>query len=244
MELKIEHITKTFGNVTALDDVSVTFVPGIYGILGVNGAGKSTLIHLITDNVSRGQGSICLDGEDILSLGKAFRHKVGFLPQEQGFYGYMSAKSFLRYMASVKEIPAGEAKKEVEQLLRVVGLDRVAHRRIGGFSGGMRQRVMLAQALLGDPDILILDEPTAGLDPKERVNLRNFVSELSKEKIILWTTHVVSDIESIADQVIVMDSGRILLQAPPTELIAAVAKQTGKEITTLEQAFLTLVTEK
>ncbi len=240
MELVLENITKKFGEVTALDNVSISFRPGIYGILGPNGAGKSTLIHLITDNVARGEGSICYDGTEILKMGKAFRRRVGFMPQEQGFYGYMSAKAFLRYMADVKGLSRKKAKTEVDRLLKVVNLERAAHRRVGGFSGGMRQRVMLAQALLGDPDILILDEPTAGLDPKERVHLREFVSGLSKDKIVLWTTHVVSDIESIADRVLIIDNGKVLAEDSPERIVEAARERMGEpeKTVSLEDAFL------
>lgn len=246
MELVLEHITKKFGEVTALNDVSITFQPGIYGILGPNGAGKSTMIHLITDNVARGEGDILYDGTEILKMGKDFRRKVGFMPQEQGFYGYMSARAFLRYMADVKEIPAKAAKAEVDRLLKVVNLEHAAHRRVGGFSGGMRQRVMLAQALLGDPDILILDEPTAGLDPKERVHLREFVSALSKDKIVLWTTHVVSDIESIADRVLIIDNGKILAEDSPERIIEDVRERMGMQEgkVSLEDAFLYCIREE
>ena len=166
MELRIEHLMKRYGEKVALADFSYTFTPGIYGILGANGAGKSTLMNLITDNVSRDGGSILFDGTEILKLGKAFRAAVGYMPQQQGMYDDFSARAFLRYMAEIKQIPAKQARAQIEQLLEVVNLREVAHKKVGGFSGGMRQRVILAQALLGEPKVLILDEPTAGLDPQ------------------------------------------------------------------------------
>ena len=202
MELQLEHLSKTYGTVQALKDISYTFKPGIYGILGANGAGKSTMINLITDNVARDKGSaggsILYDGQDILKLGSRFRGIIGYMPQQQGFYEDFSPKAFLRYMAEIKGIKGKNekgqtVKEQIDELLEVVNLTGVAYKKIGGFSGGMKQRVLLAQALLGDPDILILDEPTAGLDPKERIAIRNYIAELSRNKIILFATHVVSD---------------------------------------------------
>ena len=185
MELQLEGLSKTYGTVQALRKVTYTFKPGIYGILGANGAGKSTMINLITDNVSRDSGSdggkILYDGEDILKLGKRFRAIVGYMPQQQGFYEDFSPKAFLKYMAEVKGLKGKNAEgktvnQQIDELLEVVNLTGVAHKKIGGFSGGMKQRVLLAQALLGNPKILILDEPTAGLDPKERIGIRNYIA--------------------------------------------------------------------
>ncbi|MDE6724107.1 MAG: ATP-binding cassette domain-containing protein [Ruminiclostridium sp.] len=157
MELKIEGLTKKYGEKTALQNFSYTFSSGIYGILGANGAGKSTLMNLITDNVKRTEGNILWDGTDILKLGKKFRSLIGYMPQQQGMYGEYSAVGFLRYIASVKEIPRKEANEQIGQLLEVVNLKDAAHKKLGGFSGGMKQRVLLAQALLGSHMILILD---------------------------------------------------------------------------------------
>ena len=188
MELTIQNLTKTYGNKVALRDFSYTFTPGIYGILGANGAGKSTLMNLITDNVKRDSGSILWNGTDILKLGREFRREVGYMPQQQGMYPDYSARDFLCYMAAVKELPRKESRQQIEELLAVVNLSEDAHKRLGGFSGGMRQRVLLAQALLGDPKILILDEPTAGLDPKERLRLRQYISDLARNKIVFPIT--------------------------------------------------------
>ena len=151
MELRIEGLTKQYGQKKALDAFSVTFTEGLYGILGANGAGKSTLMNLITDNISRTSGEILFDGTDILKLGKAFRTKVGYMPQQQGFYEQFSGRAFLHYMAELKEIPRKQAKVQVEELLKLVNLDGDAHRKVGGYSGGMKQRLLLALALLGDP---------------------------------------------------------------------------------------------
>ena len=219
MELQINKLTKTYGTVQALNQISYTFGPGIYGILGANGAGKSTMINLITDNVSRDTGEITYDGKEILKMGKHFRKIVGYMPQQQGFYEDFSPKAFLKYMAEIKGIRGKSANSQIDKLLEIVNLKSVAYKKIGGFSGGMKQRVLLAQALLGNPQILILDEPTAGLDPKERIGIRNYIAELSKDKIILFATHVVSDIECIADQVLLIKKGKIVASGTPGELI-------------------------
>lgn len=251
MELQLEGLSKTYGTVQALRKVTYTFKPGIYGILGANGAGKSTMINLITDNVSRDSGSdggkILYDGEDILKLGKRFRAIVGYMPQQQGFYEDFSPKAFLKYMAEIKGVKkikttddngnevVKTVNQQIDELLEVVNLTKVAYKKIGGFSGGMKQRVLLAQALLGNPKILILDEPTAGLDPKERISIRNYIAELSKDKIILFATHVVSDIECIADKVLLLKSGEIIATGTPVELIESMAGKVGEITCTLDE---------
>ena len=230
MELTIQNLTKTYGNKVALREFSYTFTPGIYGILGANGAGKSTLMNLITDNVKRDSGEILWNGTDILKLGREFRREVGYMPQQQGMYPDYSARDFLCYMAAVKELPRKESRQQIEELLAVVNLSEDAHKRLGGFSGGMRQRVLLAQALLGDPKILILDEPTAGLDPKERLRLRQYISDLAQNKIVFLTTHIVSDIESIANDVLLMKQGELVAHGAPDALIAAVHGQNLEDV--------------
>ena len=244
MELQLEHLSKTYGTVQALKDISYTFKPGIYGILGANGAGKSTMINLITDNVARDKGSaggsILYDGQDILKLGSRFRGIIGYMPQQQGFYEDFSPKAFLRYMAEIKGIKGKNekgqtVKEQIDELLEVVNLTGVAYKKIGGFSGGMKQRVLLAQALLGDPDILILDEPTAGLDPKERIAIRNYIAELSRNKIILFATHVVSDIECIADYVLILKKGEIIAMGTPVELIEKMHGKVAEITCTLDE---------
>ena len=235
MELRIEHLTKKYGEKVALRDFSYTFTPGIYGILGANGAGKSTLMNLITDNVKRNEGQILWNGTDILKLGKSFRAKLGYMPQQQGMYNDFSARAFLRYMAQIKEIPKKQANEQIEQLLDVVNLREDAHKKVGGFSGGMRQRVLLAQALLGDPKILILDEPTAGLDPRERLRLRQYISDLAQDRIVFLTTHIVSDIESIAGDVLLMKQGELVKHGAPEALISSCG---GKDLEDVYMAYL------
>ena len=235
MELTIHDLTKRYGNKVALRDFSYTFTPGIYGILGANGAGKSTLMNLITDNVRRDTGDILWDGTDILKLGREFRRKVGYMPQQQGMYPDYSARDFLCYMAAVKELPKKAARAQIEELLEVVNLSDDAHKRLGGFSGGMRQRVLLAQALLGDPELLILDEPTAGLDPKERLRLRQYIADLAKNKIVFLTTHIVSDIESIASDVLLMKQGALVAHGTPEDLIHRVH---GRDLEDVYMAYL------
>ena len=257
MELKITDLKKTYGNVKALKGINYTFTPGVYGILGANGAGKSTMINLITDNVSRDKngGSIMYsDGEDntvskelvdILKLGAKFRGVVGYMPQQQGFYEEFSPKAFLKYMAEIKGVKSVKSvdeagnvtikkvNQQIDELLEVVNLTSVAYKKIGGFSGGMKQRVLLAQALLGDPKILILDEPTAGLDPKERIGIRNYIAELSRDKIILFATHVVSDIECIADKVLLLKDGEIIATGTSSQLIEHMQGKVGEVVCTL-----------
>ncbi len=228
MEIKINDLSKTYGKTKALSHFSVTLNEGIYGILGPNGAGKSTLINLITDNVKRETGEILCDGEDILELGGKFRRTIGYMPQQQGFYDQFSARAFLKYMAGIKGIPAKDVNAQIDELLETVNLTDVAHKRIGGFSGGMKQRVLLAQALLGSPKLLILDEPTAGLDPKERINIRNFIAAQSKKRIILFATHVVSDIECIADEILLMKKGELVKKDTPANLIKSLYGKVGE----------------
>ena len=219
MELKLIDLTKQYGNFTALDHVNITFTEGIYGILGANGAGKSTMMNLLTDNIPRTDGQILFDGTDILKLGKDFRCVLGYMPQQQGYYEHMTAQTFLYYVADLKAIPKKQAKAEIEKLLEITNLSDVRHKKLGGYSGGMKQRVLLAQALLGDPKVVILDEPTAGLDPKERIRIRNFISSLSRGRIILLATHIVSDIESISDQILMMKHGHVVGVDTPSNLV-------------------------
>lgn len=221
MELELEHLTKRYGENTALDDMTITLTPGIYGLLGANGAGKSTLMNLITDNVKRDGGSIRFDGEDILSLGDKFRSQLGYMPQQQGVYEQMTAESFVSYIARLKRLKGKELRTQVDHVLELVNLSDVRHKKVGGFSGGMKQRVLLAQALLGSPKVLLLDEPTAGLDPRERVRIRNFIKELAQDRIVLLATHIVTDIESISDQVLLLKKGRLLQVDTPQNLIGA-----------------------
>ncbi len=221
MELILTNLTKRYGQKVALNGFTYTFNEGIYGILGANGAGKSTLMNLITDNVHRDGGEILYGGTDVLKLGNEFRSLLGYMPQQQGLYESMTAETFLTYMARLKRIPGRNIKDEITRVLALTNLSDVRHAKIYSFSGGMKQRVLLAQAMLGEPKVLILDEPTAGLDPKERVRLRNYIFELSKNRIVLLATHIVSDIEAIAGDIILMKEGKIMLTGSPKELIAS-----------------------
>ena len=230
MKLELINLTKQYGNFTALDHVNITFTEGIYGILGANGAGKSTMMNLLTDNIPRTEGQILFDGTDILKLGKDFRRVLGYMPQQQGYYEHMTAQTFLSYMADLKAIPKKQARAEIEKLLEITNLSDVRHKKLGGYSGGMKQRVLLAQALLGDPKVVILDEPTAGLDPKERIRIRSFIADLSRERIILLATHIVSDIESISDQILMMKKGRVVGMDRPDRLIENVAQEVRESV--------------
>ena len=224
MTLTIQNISKSYGTNLALDKFSATFEPGIYALLGPNGSGKSTLMNIITDNLKADSGSITYtsnDGvtEDVLKMGVRFREKLGFMPQYPGLYPNFSVERFLWYMAALKGMTKADALEQIPAILKAVELDDVPRRKIGALSGGMKQRLALAQAVLGDPEILILDEPTAGLDPKQRISIRNYISRIAFNKIVLIATHVVSDVEFIARDVIMLKKGVIVDNAPPAELL-------------------------
>ena len=220
MELALNCISKTYkkGSVKALDNFSVTLTPGVYGLLGPNGAGKSTLMNIITDNLNADGGEVVYGGENIKKLGKDYRAVLGYMPQQQGLYDDFTLNRFLWYMAALKGLKKKEAKEKITQLLETVNLTDAAHKKLGSFSGGMKQRALIAQALLNNPEILILDEPTAGLDPKERIRIRNFISEIAEDKIVLISTHVVSDIEFIAKEIILLKSGQLVSHDTCTNL--------------------------
>lgn len=214
MELHLEHLSKQYGTKCAVDDVSATLVPGVYGLLGANGAGKTTLMRMICGVLKPTSGAIKLDGKTIEELGEQYYSHLGYMPQDFGFYPDFTAREFMLYMAAVKGLDKQTAITRTEELLRMVNLNDVADKKIKSYSGGMKQRLGIAQAELNSPSILILDEPTAGLDPKERVRFRNLISDFAKEKIVILSTHIVSDVSYIADTILMMKQGKFLLQEP------------------------------
>ena len=219
MNLVFENISKVFQDTVALEKINLTMSSGVYGLLGPNGAGKTTMMKIMTDLVPPSTGRVLLDGQDIAVMGAAFRKKLGYLPQDFGVYPSFTAEQFLLYIARLKGLSKYEAKRQTDDLLIMVGLEEKARKKLKGFSGGQKQRIGIAQALLGDPEILVLDEPTAGLDPEERIRFRGIISALSQQKIVLLSTHIVSDIEAIANQVILLKKGSILDVKQPSELL-------------------------
>ncbi len=224
MTLTLHKITKSYGSTCALNAITVSLSPGIYALLGPNGSGKSTLMNILTDNLKADSGEITYSDdigapENVLHMGVRFREKIGFMPQYPGLYPNFSVERFMWYMAALKGLGKTEAKKQIPEILAAVELDDVPKRKIGALSGGMKQRLTLAQAVLGNPEILILDEPTAGLDPKQRIVIRNYISKIAFNKIVLIATHVVPDIEFIARNIIMLKKGVVVDNAPPHELI-------------------------
>lgn len=219
MELKIEHLRKQFKDKTAVDDVSLTLTNGVWGLLGANGAGKTTLMRMIADIMTPTSGTIYYDGTDIQKMGKSYRDLFGFLPQDFGYNRDFTVKDYLEYMAALKDVPARETSKKINYLLDILTLSDVKRKKISKLSGGMKRRVGIAQAMLNDPQILVMDEPTAGLDPGERVRFRNFISEFSHDRIVLISTHIVSDIEYIATQNAIMKAGKIVDVGTTDELV-------------------------
>lgn len=222
MELKTCGLTKQFGSKTAVKDLNITLTNGVYGLLGANGAGKTTLMRLLCNLQAPTSGQIFLGGKNIAGLGERYRALLGYLPQHFGYYPDFSALDFLLYVSALKGLEEKAVRKKSKELLEAVGLSREAKQKIKTFSGGMKQRLGIAQAMLNDPHILILDEPTAGLDPKERVRFRNLISAFSKDRIVILSTHIVSDVEFVAEDIIMMKAGQVLHFGNPQEIVSEI----------------------
>lgn len=214
MELQLQNLSRQFGRKCAVDNINATLAPGVYGLLGANGAGKTTLMRMICGVLKATSGNIRLNGKTMQELGERYYTRLGYMPQDFGFYPDFTAREFMLYMAAVKGLDKKSAKSRTEELLYLVNLQEAADKKIRSYSGGMKQRLGIAQAELNHPSVLILDEPTAGLDPKERVRFRNLISGFAKEKIVILSTHIVSDVSCIADTILMMKNGRFLLQEP------------------------------
>ncbi|MBR3328880.1 MAG: ABC transporter ATP-binding protein [Atopobiaceae bacterium] len=223
MELKLDRLTKQFGARFAVDRVSATLAPGVTGLLGANGAGKTTLMRMVCDVLRPTGGQILLDGRDASELGDEYRALLGYLPQDFGYYPDFSALDFMRYMATLKGFSDRDGRARSMELLDEVGLADDARRKVKTFSGGMRQRLGIAQAMLNDPAILVLDEPTAGLDPKERVRFRNLIAGFAQDKVVILSTHIVSDVEFIANRILVMRQGSFVLDGTPEQVVKQAA---------------------
>ena len=228
MELKISKLTKQFGNFTAVDALNVTMTNGVYGLLGVNGAGKTTFMRIICTLLQPTSGQILCNGKDIFQMGADYRKLLGYLPQEFGFYPEFTVKDYLLYIAALKGIRPAVAKKRVKNLIAKVGLSKAENQKMKKLSGGMKRRAGIAQAMLNDPKILILDEPTAGLDPNERIRFRNLISELSQERLVLLSTHIVSDVEYIANEIWLMKEGKLLHKGTAEELLHSMTEKVWK----------------
>lgn len=225
MELKTIELTKKFGSKTAVNHLNVTLTNGVYGLLGANGAGKTTFMRLLCNIQTPTSGKIVLNGKNIVGLNEKYRGLLGYLPQHFGYYPDFTARDFLLYVSALKGLNEKNAKKKSKELLEAVGLSAESKHKIKTFSGGMKQRLGIAQAMLNNPHILILDEPTAGLDPKERVRFRNLISAFAKNRIVILSTHIVSDVEFIAEEIIMMKSGQIVHFGKPQEITAEIDGQ-------------------
>lgn len=219
MELKLENVSKSYGEKQALKNINMSLMPGIYGLLGPNGAGKSTMMNIITGNLQQTKGCVLYNGKDVRSLGNHFRGRIGYCPQQLTLYPSFTPQRFLYYMASLHGMNKQDARDRIDWALELLALSDVRRKPIYSLSGGMKQRLMLAQALIHDPDILILDEPTAGLDPNQRIAVRNLIGEISLHKIVIISTHVVSDVEYIAKELLLLSKGELLCQSSPRDVM-------------------------
>ena len=236
MELQMVNLTKRFGDFKAVDDMNIRVTNGVYGLLGVNGAGKTTLMRMICTLLTPTSGQILCDGKDILKMEGEYRNLLGYLPQEFGFYPEFTVKDYLLYIASLKGIRPAVAKKRVKVLLNQVGLTKAENKKMKKLSGGMKRRVGIAQAIINNPKILILDEPTAGLDPTERVRFRNLISELSEERIVILSTHIVSDVEYIANEIWLMKNGRLVQQGSLNDVLDSMPEKVWSLATSQAEA--------
>lgn len=210
MELILDNLTKEFGDFTAVNHINLTMTNGVYGLLGVNGAGKTTLMRMLCTLLKPTSGNVYCNGKDIFKLDGEYRNLLGYLPQDFGFYPEFTVKDYLLYIAAIKGLRPAVAKRRTKEMLAKVGLSKAAHKKMKKLSGGMKRRVGIAQAMLNNPEILVLDEPTAGLDPNERIRFRNLISELSEDRLVLLSTHIVSDIEYVANDILMMQEGAIV----------------------------------
>lgn len=229
MKISFEGITKQYKNKYALKDFTTELGEGVYGLLGTNGAGKTTLINIFVGILKSDAGRVLIDGVDVRKMGLGFLSRIGYLPQYPRFYKNFEVMEFLQYMCALKDIPKPQGEQRAKELLEIVHLSDAGHKKIGALSGGMRQRVGIAQAMLNDPDILILDEPTAGLDPQERIRFRNLITKFSHGRTVLLATHIVSDIEFIANEVILLKDGHLLMQDTPQNLMHSMENKVWSE---------------
>ncbi|MDB5080029.1 MAG: transporter ATP-binding protein [Chloroflexi bacterium] len=225
MELIIENLSKRYDQNWALKDVSLRFEPGMVGLVGPNGAGKTTLMRIISTLLPQTEGRVTWDGLDTRTHGQQVRQILGYLPQDFGLYPEFTARRFLRYLAAMKGLPKELARRRVDEVLELVNLQKEADRKLGGFSGGMKQRVGIAQALLNDPELLIVDEPTAGLDPQERVRFRTLLASLTTSRLIILSTHIISDVEAVASRLVILRQGKMLADTTPEKLLVAASGQ-------------------
>lgn len=225
MELSLNNLTKRYDELTAVKNLNLTMTSGVYGLLGVNGAGKTTLMRMICTLIRPSEGGVACDGRDIFEMGGEYRRRLGYLPQDFGYYPDLTVSDYMMYVASIKGLRPAVARKRTEGLLKQVGMDKAAKTKMRKLSGGMLRRVGIAQAMLNDPQILVLDEPTAGLDPSERIRFRNLISELADDRLVLLSTHIVSDVEFIANEIILMNKGEFFFTGTAGDIISSISKQ-------------------